>query len=132
MSEGTTRTGLRIHDVGVVSVPVTDQDRALELYVGKLGFDLRVDAPMPTGGRWIMVEPPSATTRVALVAATEDAPAGLETGIRFTTSDAEADHADMVAAEIDVDDVLRWPGVPPMFKFRDQDRNALEVVEVFR
>jgi lactoylglutathione lyase len=25
--------------------------------------------------------------------------------------------------------VLRWPGVPPMFAFRDQDGNGMEIVE---
>ncbi len=25
--------------------------------------------------------------------------------------------------------LLRWPGVPPMFAFRDQDGNGLEIVE---
>jgi hypothetical protein len=25
--------------------------------------------------------------------------------------------------------VLRWTGVPPMFAFRDQDGNGLEIVE---
>jgi catechol 2,3-dioxygenase-like lactoylglutathione lyase family enzyme len=131
VSGTTTKTGLRIRDVGVVAVPVTDQDRALEFYVGKLGFDVRVDAPMPTGGRWIMLSLPSATTAIALVAATEHSPTGRELGIRFTTTDAEADHADMVAAGVDVDEVLHWPGVPPMFKFRDLDGNALEIVGAF-
>ncbi len=28
-----------------------------------------------------------------------------------------------------VDDVLRWPGVPAMFTFRDVDGNILYVVE---
>jgi catechol 2,3-dioxygenase-like lactoylglutathione lyase family enzyme len=131
MSEPKTKTGLRIRDVGVVGVPVTDQDRALGFYVGKLGFDVQVDAPMPTGGRWIMLALPSATTLVALVTATEHSPAGIETEIRFTTTDAETDHADMAAAGVDVDELLRWPGVPPMFKFRDQDGNGLEIVEGF-
>jgi lactoylglutathione lyase len=26
-------------------------------------------------------------------------------------------------------DVLRWPGVPPMFVFRDPDGNRLEIIE---
>jgi lactoylglutathione lyase len=26
-------------------------------------------------------------------------------------------------------DVLRWEGIPPMFAFRDQDGNGLELVE---
>jgi len=25
--------------------------------------------------------------------------------------------------------VLRWPGVPPMFAFRDPDGNGMEIVE---
>jgi len=25
--------------------------------------------------------------------------------------------------------VLRWPGVPPMFAFRDADGNGMEIVE---
>jgi lactoylglutathione lyase len=30
---------------------------------------------------------------------------------------------------VDVDEVLRWPDAPPMFAFRDQDGNGLEIVE---
>jgi len=30
---------------------------------------------------------------------------------------------------IDADEILRWEGVPPMFAFRDQDGNGLEIVE---
>ena len=29
----------------------------------------------------------------------------------------------------DAGEVLRWPGAPPMFAFRDQDANRLEIVE---
>jgi catechol 2,3-dioxygenase-like lactoylglutathione lyase family enzyme len=56
-------------------------------------------------------------------------PAGVETGIRFTTQDADADNADLRARGVDADEVLRWPGAPPMFAFRDQDGNGLEIVE---
>jgi hypothetical protein len=38
-------------------------------------------------------------------------------------------HAAMRASGVDADDVLRWPGVPPMFAFRDQDGNGMEIVE---
>jgi catechol 2,3-dioxygenase-like lactoylglutathione lyase family enzyme len=50
----------------------------------------------------------------------------VETGIRLTTADADAA---LRAQGVDADDVLRWPGVPPMFAFRDQDGNGLEIVE---
>jgi len=123
------QTKTRITDVVAVGIPVTDQDRALEFYGGKLGFETRMDVPMPGGGRWIMVAAPGATTMIALVAASNDIPAGVETGVRFTTTDADADHAYLRANGVDADDVLRWPGVPAMFAFRDQDGNGLEIVE---
>jgi lactoylglutathione lyase len=50
-------------------------------------------------------------------------------GIRFTTEDAEAAHAALLAADVDVDEILRWPGVPAMFAFRDPDGNAFSITE---
>ena len=35
----------RIIDVRTVGIPVSDQDRALEFYVEKLGFAKRLDVP---------------------------------------------------------------------------------------
>ena len=119
----------QIFDVGVVGVPVTSQDRALDFYVGTLGFEKQLDVPMPGGARWITVAPRGATTMIALVAASDVIPAGVETGIRFMTPDAGADHDRLVANGVDADDVLRWPGVPAMFAFRDQDGNGMEIVE---
>jgi lactoylglutathione lyase len=122
-------TATRIKDVRTIGVPVTSQDRALEFYVGTLGFTKRLDVPMGPGSRWIEVAPEGAGTSVALVQAKDGVPAGVETGVRFVTSDADADHAALLAAGVDADDVLRWPGVPAMFAFRDQDGNGLEIVE---
>ena len=53
--------------MGTVIVPVTDQDRALEFYVGTLGFEVRIDGPFGDGGRWLEVAPPGAATTLALV-----------------------------------------------------------------
>ena len=116
-------TGL--HTVGV---PVTDQDAALAFYTA-LGFETRLDVPMGEGARWIEVAPPGATVSLGLEPAHADRRAGVETGIRLTTADADAANATMRSRGIDADDVQRWPGVPPMFAFRDQDGNGLEIVE---
>lgn len=119
-----------ITGVRTVGVPVTDQDRALEFYVGRLGFDTRMDAPVEQlGGRWIEVAPPGSATTIALVPAREGVPAGVETGIRLTTGDAAALHQDLRARGVDVDELLQWPGVPPMFALRDPDGNGLEIVQ---
>ena len=79
--------------------------------------------------RWIEVAPAGARTSLALVLEHDGVPAGVETGIRLTTADADADHRALVARGVDVGEVLRWPGVPPMFAFRDQDGNGLEIVQ---
>jgi hypothetical protein len=38
-------------------------------------------------------------------------------------------HSYLRANGVDADEVLRWEGVPPMFAFRDQDGNGMEIVE---
>jgi catechol 2,3-dioxygenase-like lactoylglutathione lyase family enzyme len=57
---------MAIEGVIVVSVPVTDQDRAKAFYVDTLGFALvREDDSIP-GFRWIQVAPPRGTTALTL------------------------------------------------------------------
>jgi catechol 2,3-dioxygenase-like lactoylglutathione lyase family enzyme len=117
------RRTTRITGVGTVGVPVTDQDRALEFYVDKLGFETRRDIPFGDG-RWIEVAPPGSPTTIALV------PAGIPAGIRLTTQDADTDHADLRAHGVDADpEVMRMPDAPPMFALRDPDGNSLILVE---
>jgi catechol 2,3-dioxygenase-like lactoylglutathione lyase family enzyme len=43
--------------------------------------------------------------------------------------DAETEHTAMGQQGVEVGDLLRWPGVPPMFKFQDPDGNTFEIVE---
>ena len=119
----------KITGVHTIGIPVSDQDRALDFYVGTLGFEKRMDADMGGGRRWVEVAPPGAAVSVALIRSHEDLPTGVETGIRFLAPDADAVHADLAAGGVDVDEVLRWPGVPAMFAFRDADGNGMEIVE---
>jgi len=121
-----------IGGVRVVGIPVSDQGAALQFYVGVLGFAVQVDAPMPQGGRWILIVPPDAddgAVSIALVPATDDAPTDVETGIRFHTSDAAATHTALLARGVAVGELLRWPGVPAMFKVSDGDGNRFEIIE---
>lgn len=118
-------TGIR-----TIGVPVGDQDRALAFYTETLGFELLMDAPLPeTGGRWIVVAPPGAPTNLALTPASDDTPAGTDTGVRLVTADAAAAHRHLQSESVDADELLTWPGVPPMFTFRDRDGNTLYAVQ---
>ena len=119
-----------ITGVYTVGVPVTDQDRALGFYVDTLGLEKRLDIPVEQfGGRWIEVAPPGAPVTIALVPERDGVPSGVETGIRLTTPDAEAVHADLQSRGVDVGEMLRWPEAPAMFAIRDKDGNGLEIVE---
>lgn len=121
-ARATVITGIR-----TVSVPVTDQDRALRFYVDTLGFTVLRDGPIPTG-RWIELAPGEGGVIVTLDHVTGDISRGAIM-IRFTTDDAAAAHTTLTEAGVDTDEILNWPGVPPMFAFRDPDGNAFSITE---
>ena len=126
------KTGARISQVGAVIVPVTDQERAIEFYVGTLGFEKRLDVAFGENGeRWVEVAPPGAETALAIVPPRPGDPTGVETRVALATDDADAAHAAMRAAGVDVDPEVSRMGdpVPPLFFFRDPDGNTLFVVE---
>jgi catechol 2,3-dioxygenase-like lactoylglutathione lyase family enzyme len=129
MNDTGTRT--RITEVGTVIVPVSDQDRALEFYLDKLGFEKRTDTPYGEGQRWIEVAPAGAATTIALVPPREGESAGVETRVGFTTEDVDADHGDLRGRGVDVDEEVMRMGdpVPPMFFLRDPDGNSFLVVQ---
>jgi len=117
-----------IRQVGTVAVPVHDAERALAFYHGTLGFEIRRDVPFGQGNRWIEVAPVGAATTIALAPPGANATA-VDTGIRLTTADCEADHRALRDQGVAVDEVMHWPGVPAMFSLRDPDGNTLYVVE---
>ena len=118
----------RVSAIATVAIPISDPERALNFYVGILGFEKRRDVPFGQGERWIEVAPAGSATTIALA---PPGPKGtaVDTGIRLTTGDCEAEHNLLQAVGADVDDVMHWPGVPPMFSLRDPDGNTLYVVE---
>lgn len=127
----TTSTATQITQLGTVMIPVSDQDRAIEFYVDKLGFEKRSDTPFGNGDRWVEVAPPGGATSLALCLAREGESVGIEGRVGFATEDVDADHASLKAQGVDVDEaVMRMGGpVPPMFFFRDGDGNRFLIVQ---
>jgi catechol 2,3-dioxygenase-like lactoylglutathione lyase family enzyme len=126
-------TATRLTKVGVVVIPVTDQERSIEFYVDTLGFEKRADVPFGNGYRWVEVAPAGADTTIAIVPPPEGQDAGdRQTGIGLQTDDIDAVHADLKARGVDVDDEVSRMGdpVPPLLWFRDPDGNVLMVVDV--
>jgi catechol 2,3-dioxygenase-like lactoylglutathione lyase family enzyme len=134
-----------INGVGTVFVPVTDQDRSLSFYVGKLGFEKCSDFPYGAG-RWLEVAPPGSAHRVALVPLGEGkAGDGRRTYCAFETKNVDETHVALRRVGVEVSDIARKgkkrtglfseavtipDPVPPQFFLRDPDGNQFLIVEV--
>jgi catechol 2,3-dioxygenase-like lactoylglutathione lyase family enzyme len=142
MEMADTATNIHVTQVATVIVCVSDQDRAIEFFVGALGFEQTADFRYGADERWVEVAPPGGATRISLARPRDGWPTGIETGVAFSTEDVDADHAELRARGVDVDDaVLRrgdppvtWSGatlagVPSMFRFRDPDGNSFLMVQ---
>jgi predicted enzyme related to lactoylglutathione lyase len=55
-----------LRHIGVVGIPVTDQDQAVRFFVDVLGMETRTDAPWGQGQRWVEVAPQGAQTTLSL------------------------------------------------------------------
>ena len=127
-----TSTKTRVNQVGTVVIPVSDQDRVIEFYVGQLGLQIRTDVQFGNGYRWVEVAPGDAETTIALAPPPEGRPTGNhETGIGLQTEEIDVFHAELKAGGVDVDPEVSRMGdpVPPMFWLRDPEGNSLMVVE---
>ena len=127
-----TSTKTHVTKIGTVVVPVADQDREIDFYVEKLGFEKRADVPFGNGYRWVEVAPGDAVTTIALAPPPEGRSTGnRETGIGLQTEDIDAFHAELKTAGVDVDAEVSRMGdpVPPLFWLRDPEGNSLMVVE---
>ena len=126
-----TTTKTRVNKIATVVIPVSDQDRAIEFYVEKLGFEKRTDVPFGDGYRWVEVAPGDAVTTIALAPPPPGKPTGnIETGIGLQTDDIDAYYAELKANGVDVDSEVSRMGdpVPPLFWLRDPEGNTLMVV----
>jgi catechol 2,3-dioxygenase-like lactoylglutathione lyase family enzyme len=125
-----TATGIR--ELSLVIVPVSDQDRSIDFYVGSLGLEKRTDVPFGGDMRWVEVYASIGTTGIALAIPPQGVPLTPQTtGITLTSEDIDATHSELQSRGVDVDpEVTRYGApVPPMFWLRDPDGHSLMVVE---
>lgn len=120
-------------NIAVVGVFVSDQTKALDFYVNKLGFEKRADEPMGENERWIEVAPPGAVTRIVLSLATEEWGAdrlGQFAGIVFEPDDIDATYRELSARGVEFTETPTpqpWGGLQAQFK--DQDGNVFVIVK---
>lgn len=94
---------MNISEIQIVSLPVSDQDRAKDFYVHTLGLELVRDNPMGEGQRWVEVAPAGSPTGITLVTWFPTMPAGSTKGLVLQTNDVDGDVARLRDAGVKVD-----------------------------
>jgi catechol 2,3-dioxygenase-like lactoylglutathione lyase family enzyme len=92
-------------DLAIISVPVSDQDRALAFYADVLGLEVIDDAPMGPTMRWLRVGPKLAQTSITLVTWFPSMAPGSLKGLLFNTDNLEGDVERFRAAGVVVSEV---------------------------
>jgi catechol 2,3-dioxygenase-like lactoylglutathione lyase family enzyme len=114
-----------IKGVKFVTIPVRDQDRALEFYTKKLGMRVITDSPYDDTRRWIELAIPRADTKVVLFTAPgQEQRIGGTMNITFMADDVVATASELKARGVEfVQDPQKadW-GTAAVFK--DPDGNV--------
>lgn len=113
-----------VQDVTVVSVPVSDQDRAKAFYVDTLSFQLIRDDDSVPGIRWVQVTPREGATALTLVTWFGTMPAGSLRGLVLACDDLDAEYRRLHAAGVQFDSPQRQPWATEAV-LRDPDGNML-------
>ena len=113
----------------LVTVPVTDVDRAKQFYAERVGFNLDHDHTVSDEIRFVQLTPPGSGCSIALGRGlTENAPGSIE-GLLLKVSDVEAAHADLAGRGVEVSEVQDLPWGSFVF-FSDPDGNKWSVQQV--
>jgi catechol 2,3-dioxygenase-like lactoylglutathione lyase family enzyme len=113
-----------IDHLSVVSVPVSDQERAKSFYTEKLGFELLADSPFGEGQRWIQVGPKGTATSITLVTWFETMPPGSTKGIVLECDDLDGTHQELVGRGVRFDGPVQEAPWGRFATFEDPDGNG--------
>lgn len=98
-----------INRLDVVSIPVSDQDRAKAFYRDVLGFEELADQRMGPEMRWVQLAPQGADTSVTLVNWFESMPAGSLKGLVLHTATLDADVAALHGKGVETSPITSAP-----------------------
>lgn len=113
--------------VAIVSVPVSDQDRASRFYTSYLEFTVIEDQPMGPTMRWVQLGTGvDGATTITLTTWFESMPAGSITGLMIYVDDVDAIRRRMLDEGVECSDVGEEPW-GRYFTTKDPDGNGLVV-----
>ena len=103
---------MALTNLEVISVPVSDQDRAKSFYAGTLGFSVEMDSSFGDAPlRWVMLRPPGSGTAITLVTWFDTMPPGSLKGSVLGCDDLEKTLAELTARGVTFaeDDIQEAP-----------------------
>jgi catechol 2,3-dioxygenase-like lactoylglutathione lyase family enzyme len=113
----------------LVSVPVSDVDRAKAFYVEQAGFVADHDHVVNEQLRFVQLTPPGSACSIAIGTGVTDAEPGSVQGLQLVVADAQAAHDQLAARGVAVEDVQDFPWGRFVF-FADPDGNRWAVQEL--
>jgi catechol 2,3-dioxygenase-like lactoylglutathione lyase family enzyme len=116
---------MSIAKVQVVSVPVSDPDRAKDFYVNVLGMDVLQDMPMDDSMRWIQVAPKGSQASITLVTWFPSMPPGSLKGLVLETEDMEATIAEIASKGFVIESEIDEQPWGRFVTFDDPDGNGI-------
>ena len=112
----------------LVTVPVSDVDRAKSFYVEQVGFNADTDQSPSSDIRFVQLTPPGSACSIAIGRGLVDSAPGSAAGLQLVVPSAEQAHAELSARGVDVSDVQEFPWGRFVF-FADLDGNRWAVQE---
>ena len=107
----------------ILSVPVSDAQKAKAFYRDVLGFELIRESPMGPGMTWIQLAPPGQPVTIALVTWFDQMkPGGLQ-GVMVNTPDIDAEHQRLRALGLALTEIQQQPW-GRFAMFNDPDGNG--------
>jgi predicted enzyme related to lactoylglutathione lyase len=120
-----------IDHVQIVSIPVSDQDRARDFYVNALGWELVSDNDEGER-RWVEVAPRHGQTSFTLVTWFETMPAGSLRGIVLDTHDIEQAYEELTERGIIFDTPVEEGPFSRVTSFCDPDGNTFVLHQLYQ
>lgn len=115
----------------LITVPVSDVDRAKAFYVDKVGFHPDHDHRVHESLRFVQLTPPGSGCSIAIgEGLTTMAPGSIE-GLQLVVDDADAARADLAERGLEVGEVEDLPWGRFVY-FKDPDGNSWNVQQIVR
>jgi catechol 2,3-dioxygenase-like lactoylglutathione lyase family enzyme len=113
----------------LVSVPVSDVDRAKAFYTEKAGFALDNDVTVEEGLRFIQLTPPGSGCSISIGEGLNEMEPGSLEGLQLVVDDIESARDELAGRGLQVSDIQDFPWGRFVF-FNDPDGNGWAVQQI--